>query len=139
VGCGQERRRGAGLLAYTHTQGGCRDCLVVNAGLCAAQERTQNMEKLKCELALQLQLIQQQQQGGAAPGPSGHMQPGVMMPHYMPGPLPAYLAVPCLSPGLCDVSGPQRSGADSSASAQATAWAWWERAARWAWARSSVG
>ena len=43
------------------------------------------MEKLKCELALQLQLIQQQQAGGAAPGPSGHMQPGAMMPHYMPG------------------------------------------------------
>ncbi|KAK9840579.1 hypothetical protein WJX81_002805 [Elliptochloris bilobata] len=50
------------------------------------EERTQNMEKLKCELALQLQLIQQQQAGGAAPGPSGHMQPGGMMPHYMPGP-----------------------------------------------------
>ena len=49
------------------------------------QERTQNMEKLKCELALQLQLIQQQQAGGAAPGPSGHMQSGALMPHYLPG------------------------------------------------------
>ena len=66
------------------------------------QERTQNMEKLKCELALQLQLIQQQQAGGAAPGPSGHMQSGAMMPHYMPGEAappsrPSPAAVQCLS------------------------------------------
>lgn len=63
------------------------------------QERTQNMEKLKCELALQLQLIQQQQQGGAAPGPSGHMQPGGMMPHYMPGaPTSAQFTSQCMLP-----------------------------------------
>ena len=57
------------------------------------------MEKLKCELALQLQLIQQQQQGGAAPGPSGHMQPGGMMPHYMSGaPTSAQFALLCVLP-----------------------------------------
>lgn len=62
------------------------------------------MEKLKCELALQLQLIQQQQQGGAAPGPSGHMQPGGMMPHYMPGapaPSTSALCVLLLSSVCC--------------------------------------